>query len=100
MYDEVIADYLSPQRSVDYANLTLSRLCVLYIKDAGTYYAKGGDPNGLARSRCLLPGRVRADVDCFHSDCAFGSGAVAAARVSTNLTLIGTGPETSGTTNP
>jgi len=43
-YDEVIADYLRSERSVDFANLTLNRLCILYLQHAEKYYIKDGEP--------------------------------------------------------
>lgn len=43
-YDEVIARYLTSSRNADSVNVTLNRLCILFLEHCDAYYVKNGEP--------------------------------------------------------
>lgn len=42
-YDEIIAQYLTSSRNPDSVNVTLNRLCILFLEHCDTYYVKNGE---------------------------------------------------------
>ena len=43
-YDELIARYLTSSRNPDSVNVTLNRLCILFLEHCEQYYRKNGEP--------------------------------------------------------